>query len=253
MRSRRFGEAFFADDRLAELDPLARIFFLGLLACADREGRLEDRPRKLKALVLPFDNADPDSMLADLARLGLLRRYEADGRRLLAIHGFRDDGSVAYQRPHPNETASTLPPPPAEDNHGTPPRSTKGDPRGDSVSVTVTADREEHQGGSPEAGSPGVTIPLKDGTTYQPTAAQLAEWRAAFPGVDVRRELLAAGAWAKAKPERRKTRRGAPAFCVNWLKNATPTAPTRSAAAARDAAAARRAREAQLAVEGAAR
>jgi hypothetical protein len=64
---------------------------------------------------------------------------------------------------------------------------------------------------------------LKDGSAFTPTSAQLSAWRADFPGVDVERELRHAGAWATAKPERRKTRRGAPAFCVNWLGNAKPT------------------------------
>lgn len=245
MRSRRFGEAFFSDDRLAELDPLARIFFLGLLACADREGRLEDRPRKLKALVLPFDNADPEAMLADFARLGLIRRYEADGRRLLLVEGFRQDGTVAYQRPHPNEAASTLPPPP--DNQGTPPRSTKVDHGGDSVTVTVTetvtraecqgaacpeaAPAAPAEGGSPSGSPGGVRILLKDGTGFEPSAAQLAEWTAAFPDKDVDAELRHAAAWCAASPERRKTRRGVARFVVGWLGRAKPTATAPAAPA----------------------
>ena len=162
MRCRRYGEAFFADDRLAELPALTRIFFLGVIACTDREGRLEDRPRRLKALILPFDDADGETMLADLARSGALVRYEIDGRRLIAIVGFREDGSVAYQRPHPNESASVLPPPTdcsCEEHQGTPSGSTKVFPRGDTVTVTVTdtpRTTTEHRDpstlGSPEAG-----------------------------------------------------------------------------------------------------
>ena len=109
-------------------------------------------------------------------------------------------------------------------------------------------------GGSPETGSPGgALIPLRDGSAFTPTPAQLAEWRVAFPRVDVDAELRHAAAWCSAAPERRKTRRGVARFIVGWLGRAKPTAPARLAAEARDAAAARRAREAQLAVEGAAR
>lgn len=108
--------------------------------------------------------------------------------------------------------------------------------------------------GSPEAGSPdGALIPLRDGSAFTPTPAQLAEWRAAFPHVDVEAELRHAAAWCSAAPERRKTRRGVARFAVGWFGRAKPTAPTRSAAAARDAAADRLAREAVLSREGAAR
>lgn len=103
--------------------------------------------------------------------------------------------------------------------------------------------------GSP-SGSPGVSIPLKDGGTFTPTPAQLTEWRAAFPRVDVEAELRHAAAWCSAAPERRKTRRGVARFIVGWLSRAKPTQPTRSAAAARDAAADRLAREAVLSRDG---
>jgi DNA-binding transcriptional ArsR family regulator len=83
--------------------------------------------------------------------------------------------------------------------------------------------RSEH--GSPGAGSPGgVLVPLKDGTSFTPTPAQLAAWRAAFPGVDVERELRHAAAWCQESPERRKTSRGVGRFVVGWLGRTKPTA-----------------------------
>ena len=48
-RARNVKPGFFKNELLAECEPLARILFEGLWCEADREGRLEDRPRRLKA------------------------------------------------------------------------------------------------------------------------------------------------------------------------------------------------------------
>lgn len=49
------------------------------------------------------------------------------------------------------------------------------------------------------------------------TQRQVVEWQALFPSLDVERTCRAALAWVLAKPERRKTARGCPAFLVAWL------------------------------------
>jgi hypothetical protein len=56
--------------------------------------------------------------------------------------------------------------------------------------------------------------------TFDVTEAMIAGWRPAFPGVDVRAEVHKAAAWAAARPTRRKTHRGTPAFLVGWLSRA---------------------------------
>ena len=49
-RARNIKPGFFANENLAECDPLARLLFAGLWCLADREGRLEDRPKRIAAL-----------------------------------------------------------------------------------------------------------------------------------------------------------------------------------------------------------
>jgi len=65
---------------------------------------------------------------------------------------------------------------------------------------------------------------------FSPTEAQVAEWRTAFPAVDVLAELRKAGAWLNANPAKRKTARGMPRFLVAWLGRAQDS-PQRAAAA----------------------
>lgn len=64
---------------------------------------------------------------------------------------------------------------------------------------------------------PVAQLPLQDGSEFLPTDAQVAEWSAAYPLVDVPGALKRMRVWCLAKPANRKTRRGVAAFVVNWL------------------------------------
>ena len=63
----------------------------------------------------------------------------------------------------------------------------------------------------------GILIPLKDGSEYAVTSAEVVEWTAAYPDKDVLVELRKARAWCIANKEKRKTRRRASAFLNGWL------------------------------------
>lgn len=98
---------FFKHEDLALLSPLHRLAFIGLWTQADREGRLEDRPRKLKTDVLPYDPCDFSAILNDLVRAGFIRRYVVQGQSYLLVPKLKK-----HQRFHPDEKQSVLPPPP---------------------------------------------------------------------------------------------------------------------------------------------
>jgi hypothetical protein len=109
-RARNIKPGFFLNDKLAECDPLARLLFAGLWCIADREGRLEDRPKRIKAEVLPYDDCDPDDLLNQLAQRGFIIRYEVDGNRYIQITNFKK-----HQNPHVKEAPSIIPPPPEQE------------------------------------------------------------------------------------------------------------------------------------------
>ena len=93
-RSRNIKPGFFLNDQLAEIEPLGRLLFAGLWCIADREGRLEDRPRRIKAEVLPYDNCDVDELLNQLAGRGFIVRYEVDGEGYIQVVNF-----IKHQNP----------------------------------------------------------------------------------------------------------------------------------------------------------
>lgn len=105
MRSRLLKPGFFTNEKLGLLPPVARLLFAGLWCLADREGRLEDRPSRIKAEIFPYDSdIDIDDLLTKLTESGLLHRYETDGIRCIYLPTF-----PKHQRPHPRESPSVLP------------------------------------------------------------------------------------------------------------------------------------------------
>lgn len=116
-RARNIKPSFFTNDELAEVHPLGRLLFIALWTMADREGRLEDRPRRIKAEALPYDDADADALLNDLQRHGFILRYEINGARYIQVLAF-----TKHQNPHIKEAESTIPAPgstvQAPDEHG---------------------------------------------------------------------------------------------------------------------------------------
>jgi hypothetical protein len=105
-RARNIKPGYFKNDVLAECSPLARILFAGLWCEADREGRLEDRPKKIKAECLPYDECDIDELLGQLVARGFIHRYVAEGKAYIAVCEF-----AKHQNPHCKEQASSIPAP----------------------------------------------------------------------------------------------------------------------------------------------
>ena len=110
MRARNIKPGFFKNEDLAECDPLARIIFSGLWCMADREGRLECRPKRIKAELLPYDNCDVVKLMEQLRKYGFIIAYKADDKIYLSIPSFTE-----HQNCHVKEIASTIP---APDEHG---------------------------------------------------------------------------------------------------------------------------------------
>ncbi len=109
-RARNIKPGFFRNADLAELSVEARLLFIGLWTIADREGRLEDRPKQIKMEIFPADSVDVNQLLEDLAATDMILRYEVGGKRYLFITNF-----LKHQMPHHKEAASLIPPPPGSD------------------------------------------------------------------------------------------------------------------------------------------
>lgn len=68
-------------------------------------------------------------------------------------------------------------------------------------------------------------IPLENGSEHPVTEAEIAEYRTAYPRIDVVSELRKVRAWCVANPSKRKTARGVARFLNSWLDRANKDAP----------------------------
>jgi len=107
-RIRYMHPEFFIDDDLAKLNYAIRLFFAGLWCHADKEGRLEYKPDKLKVLIMPYDKISPVKFLETLSNskngTGYIKIYEIDGKRYIQIQSWNK-----YQHPHHTEKESLIP------------------------------------------------------------------------------------------------------------------------------------------------
>lgn len=106
MRSRSIKPGFFQNENLIELPFEYRLLFAGLWCMADREGRLEDRPKKIKLSIFPGDNVDCDVGLQALHDKGFILRYQIENVRYIQVLAWKK-----HQHPHVKEGASTIPAP----------------------------------------------------------------------------------------------------------------------------------------------
>jgi hypothetical protein len=103
MRARNLKPGFFKNDVLAECEPLARILFEGLWCMADREGRLECHPKRIKAEILPYDNCDIVKLIGQLRDKGFVTVYKIENDFYLEIPTF-----TQHQNCHIKEAESTI-------------------------------------------------------------------------------------------------------------------------------------------------
>lgn len=112
MRARNIKPGITKNEELAEGGPSVQFCFACLPMVADREGKLEDRPKRIKAEIFPYydpedyGGLDMDGILDFLAEKEFIVRYEVGGSKYIKIINF-----LKHQRPHSNESASVIPEP----------------------------------------------------------------------------------------------------------------------------------------------
>ena len=103
-RARNIKPGFFKNELLVEMGAFDRLLFIGLWLLADREGRIEDRPKRIKLELFPCDTYDVDAGLTLLANAGFVKRYTINVKSIVMIENFHK-----HQTPHGSEKDSDLP------------------------------------------------------------------------------------------------------------------------------------------------
>tara|TARA_R110000737_G_scaffold271423_2_gene278492 strand:- start:1033 stop:1824 length:792 start_codon:yes stop_codon:yes gene_type:complete len=103
-RSRNIKPGLFDNEILGEADPIYTVLFAGLWTLADREGRLEDRPARIKKNILGYRDADSCLLLEWLNHESFIKRYSIDGKNYIQILNW-----TKHQNPHHKEAKSVIP------------------------------------------------------------------------------------------------------------------------------------------------
>jgi hypothetical protein len=105
-RSRNIKPSLFKNELLGEADPIYTLLFAGLWTLADKEGRVEYRPKKIKAELFPYRfDLDPCLGLAWLMHESFITVYEISGKKYIQINKWKK-----HQNPHHKEVNSEIPP-----------------------------------------------------------------------------------------------------------------------------------------------
>ena len=241
-RTRSLKPQFFKNDLLAECQPLARLLFSGLWCMADAEGRLEYRPLRVKAEVLPYDHCDVDQLVDELEQRGFVRRYTVEDVTILVIPKFLD-----HQRPHPKEPTESFPP---EEN------ATAGNKFVQAVNKSGTAGNKFERAvyvcasnpspSYPSTFNPLILLPPSESATLPKrqsqkdsirwdsvegwqgiTDADRTAWATAYPAATLTTELAKAGEWLRSNPTKSK-RSNWRKFLTGWLSRCQDGGGTRS-------------------------
>lgn len=108
-RARNIKPSFFKNELLGEADPLLGLLFISLWTLADKAGRLEDRPLRIRAETFPYrENININGYLTQLLSLGFIDRYKVlcDGKEISVIEIIN---FTKHQTPHSTEKSSELP------------------------------------------------------------------------------------------------------------------------------------------------
>jgi hypothetical protein len=211
-----------------------------LQTACDREGRFDWRARSLKAEVLPLDDIDFSRVLHAWLTRGFVVRYRVGDAWYGYVPTFKKHQFINHR-----EQPSDLPSPEGacetQDYRDQPLR------RVDDASATREARVTGMPGGKGREGEVGkegdtretaatnppiiarTKIVLTFPTDGDPGAwtlldAQVQEWQAAYPSLDIMAQCREALVWVTANPGKRKKATGMPRFLVNWF-NRSKTAP----------------------------
>jgi hypothetical protein len=226
-RTRNLKPAFFKNEDLAECDPVVRLLFAGLWTLADREGRLEYRPKRIRAELFPYDAFDVAGMLDQLAARSFIRFYEVDGQKYLEIPTF-----LTHQHPHPSEKTSCPHPPevaPAVKNNCKSVTSRENsrqvsEEQGTKPSLYLVPSTShlapsESQSRPADAGRSATAdaICWDSSEGWQGiTDSDREAWRTAYPACDIDQELARADQWLRGNPTKAK-RKAWRRFVTGWL------------------------------------
>lgn len=228
-RIRTIKPEFFSDEKLSLLDPLTRLTFLGLVSMADDYGRVLDNTKIVEAYIFPNSSDTVREALANLSRIGRIRRGKAsNGQSIIEIVNW--DRHQKVDKPNPKSALPKIASESAENGQKQLFENGSREPRDEFANhsrlLPTTNDQRP------------TTIELRSVEVFQfpcngkqkkwsLTEQLLEEFQKAYPGLDIIDQCQRALVWLKTN--RLKTAKGMPRFLNNWLGRSNDTSGKRIA------------------------
>ena len=106
-RIRTIKPEFFTSEDIVSLSPMARLLYIALWCEADREGRLNWKPRTLRMKYLPAESCDVMPICNELVSANLVVPYIADEEPYAVLPSFKKHQAINVR-----EAQSSIPAPP---------------------------------------------------------------------------------------------------------------------------------------------
>lgn len=98
-RIRSIKPTFWTDEKVVELTPWARLFFIGLWNFVDDYGRMEYSPKRLKMQIFPGDAVEIGGIARELVEKGMVSIYEVEDKWYLQVLKFEKHQKVDTRTP----------------------------------------------------------------------------------------------------------------------------------------------------------
>jgi hypothetical protein len=207
----------------------AEVVYVRLIAMSDDNGRYYGDAKMVMAKLLTqrmvdgaVDADEVEKRLADLERVGLIERYEVEGKQYLQMVNYfkRLRSDVDHDIRFPAQDGTT--PARVRNDDGT---TTGLQPNPTIPNQNQTQEDANASCSEPDksaAERPVLVFPCVGNgpKTYPLNATKIGEYAEAYPGVDVRAECRKALQWLRDNTSKRKTHRGMPKFLNSWLERA---------------------------------
>jgi hypothetical protein len=218
-RIRTIKPEFPQSESMGRVSRESRLCFILLWTIADDSGRLRGNSRMLASLLYPYDDdakKHVDGWLEQLTGEGCITRYEVDGTSYIQILNWSSHQKI--DKP----SASKIPPFAEASRSLANPLEASPLDQGRDQGKEGNVCAEPRSDSTPES---GILIPLNDGVEFDVPLASIAEWREAYPAVNIEQELRKMRVWCLNNPKNRKTKSGVKAFANSWLSREQNKAP----------------------------
>lgn len=205
-RIRTIKPEFFKDEKIDDqLSDTLKLLWIGIWTLCDREGRLEDRPKFIKAEVFPYKSINIDAALTELHDKGFIHRYSTDGKRYIQSKNF-----LKYQRPYHKE-------PPSEIPFAVIAASSNGHDREENAGLWSMENGHMENGidlATKKVARLKISLSEK-GNLENINPEHFEKWQKAFPALNLKEQIAKAEAWLLANPKNKKS--NYERFLVNWF------------------------------------